>query len=104
MNTVSQNSTVKNSTKSESPKKSVTTGEFIDCLKENPLLIKKSTPSSKQAKRDKESKEKWKNKAVQRATEINTKNKMVAEIRESRDKSKKKLSKQQLRYNYCAVK
>jgi hypothetical protein len=89
MNTVSQNSLVNSNINSQSSKKSATIEKLPDCPRGKiPADNKKRTPATKQAKRDKASKETWKNKAIQRACDINAKDKTIAEIRESRDKSR----------------
>src|ERR1700693_1210984 len=91
MNTLSQNSLVNTSIKSQSSKKSEEIEKLTDCPKgKTHSLKKRGTPATKQAKRDKESKENWKNKATQRTLQINVKNKTIAEIQESRDKSRLK--------------
>ena len=87
MNTVSQISSVNTSLNSQSSKKSAAKEKLTDYARGKiPADKKKGTPATKQAKRDKESKEKWKNKAAQRAFAINVRNKTIAEIRESRDR------------------
>lgn len=91
MNTVSQKSSVNASIKIQSSNKSVAIKALSDFPPgKMPACKKKGTPAAKQSKRDKESKEKWKNKAILRAKEINAKNKTIIEIRESRENSKKK--------------
>lgn len=74
---------------SQSSKKSSAIEKLSDYQRGKiPADKKKGTPATKQAKRDKKSKERWKNKATQRAFDINVRNKTIAEIRESRDKSR----------------
>ena len=72
MNTVSQNSPINTRVNSQSSKKSSAIEKLGDYQRDKiPADKKKGTPATKQAKRDKKSKEEWKNKATQRACDIN---------------------------------
>jgi hypothetical protein len=65
MNTVSQNSLANTRVNSQSSKKSSIIDKLSDYERgKRPADMKKGTPATKQAKRDKKSKEKWKNKAT----------------------------------------
>jgi len=93
MNPVSQELRVNTSTKSLSSGKSRIIETFTDYPNEKiPPGNKGKTPAVKQAKRDKDAKERWKKKATQKSIEINAQKKRIAEIRESREKSIKRLS------------
>lgn len=94
MNPVSQKLRVNTSSKSQLSEKSRIVETFTDYPNDKISPDNKGkTPAVKQAKRDREAKERWKKKATQKSIEINVQKKKIVEILESREKSIKRLSK-----------
>jgi hypothetical protein len=88
MNPVSQKLQVSTSTKSQSSEKSGIIKTFTDYSNGKiPSVNKGKTPAVKQAKRDREAKGRWKNKAIQKSITINAQKKRIVEIQESRKKN-----------------